>query len=105
MDSYQRVLMGEVKRAYGPGEGRHWFDADTLRYFRTKLPGRAIKVESGTYFVTQETSPSGKTAYTIRRQDPDNGSIGTLGLFHSYETYAEAKSALHSHLEAEVEHV
>jgi hypothetical protein len=97
--------MSEVRRLYSPGPYRHWFDRDTMRFFNTVLPSHAVKTWHGNYFVTKETSPSGVSAYTVRRQDPDNGDISTLGEFHAHRTYEEARRALHAHLEAkEVEH-
>ena len=71
----------------------HWFDKDTLEFFQTKLPEIAYQTEAGVHFITRETSPSGVTAYTVRRQLPD-GKIRTVGEFHHYLTRAAAARAI-----------
>jgi hypothetical protein len=90
--------MAEIKRLYRPGEFRHWFDTETLVFFRTVLPGVGVKTDHGNYFVTQETNPSGVVGFSVRRQDPDNGNIQTVGEFHSHSCYAAATNALRTHL-------
>lgn len=103
MDDYRRIPMSEVQALYGPRPGRHWFDPETTRFFLTKIPGVAIQTPHGNYFVSQETSPSGVTAYSVRRQDRETGLISTLGLFHCYTTYEEARIAMHDHIKAKEE--
>lgn len=72
----------------------HWFDADTMRFFKTKLPENGYELSTGgVYFVTRETNPSGVSAYTVRRQ-LHNGDIKTVGEFHKYKTAAAARAAI-----------
>ena len=71
----------------------HWFDADSMRFFGTKLPEIAYESEAGVHFITRETDPSGVSAYSVRRQLP-NGDIETVGKFHSYKTRAAAAAAI-----------
>jgi len=74
----------------------HWFDADTLRFFKSKLPTVAYELRvGGVYFVTAETNPLGEKRYSVRRQMHD-GQIETVGEFHSYPTAAAARAAIKS---------
>lgn len=103
MDSYPRILMSEVKELYRPGPQRHWFDPETMRFFKCKLPGVAVQTPHGNYFVTCETNPSFKTAYTVRRQDPKTGDIETVGRFHALASYVEARKAMWDHIRQQEE--
>lgn len=71
----------------------HWFDADTMRFFKTKLPDLAYETPAGVLFLTRETNPRGLTAYTVRRQVV-NGDIETVGEFHAHPTKARGMRAL-----------
>ncbi len=81
----------------------HWFDAATMRFFKTKLPQIAYESEAGIHFVTRETDPGGVSTYSVRRQLP-NGEIKTVGEFHSYKTRAAAATAIRL-LSKEASHV
>ena len=32
------ISIAEIEARYQPGIGRHWFDPDTLQFFRCRLP-------------------------------------------------------------------
>lgn len=88
------VSMGEVKEFYARNNpDGHWFDKDSMRFFKTKLPRNAYQGNGGVTFITQETNPSDETRYTIRRQK-HNGAIETVGEFHSYRTREAAMEAM-----------
>jgi hypothetical protein len=57
-----------IRDLYRPGYDRHWFDADTTRYFRTRYPEGGYTTACGTrtFFVTSERRPNGPRAYTVR---------------------------------------
>jgi hypothetical protein len=74
--------------------GHHWFDKDTLRFFNSKIPKEAIKKGNHAYFITSETNPSDKTAFTIRKADLKTGKIDTEGEFFKFETRSEAQAEL-----------
>ncbi len=61
----------------------HWFDDETLRYFKTRFPSGFWDVEQArvTLFVTTERPPTGERAATVRAYLWDNGRIATLGPF------------------------
>ena len=71
----------------------HWFDADSMKFFKTKTPASAYEGEAGVLFVTSEVNPSGLKAYSIRRQHV-SGDIKTVGEFHSYTTAAAARAEI-----------
>jgi hypothetical protein len=80
----------EIRRAH---DG-HWFDADTMRFFSTRLGSDVI---GGRYFITSERNetpgyPSGPRRYTIREAFAD-ASIDTVGDFQEYATRKQAERA------------
>lgn len=68
--------MAEVRRA-NADIGNHWFDADTLRYFRSRVSDHLY---GGRYFVSSERGPGMPRFYSVRRVN-DDGSIDTVGSF------------------------
>lgn len=76
-------------RAANKAAGGHWFDKGTNRFFGSKVEGGPY---GGHYFVTSEVDPNGKKAYSVRFA-ADDGSVRTIGNFHSYATKADAVSA------------
>ena len=70
-----------------------WFTKGALAFFKSKIPSVAYETTAGILFVTRETSPSGVTAYTVRRQK-FTGSIDTVGEFHRYPTAAAARAEI-----------
>ena len=76
--------------------GGHWFDADTLRFFRSRLPTGCVgRVDNTAWFVTSEAGPFGRgpRAYTVRRADVVTGHVDTEGTFRGYATRSAAMSA------------
>ena len=71
--------------------GSHWFDADSMSFFRTVIESELI---AGCYFITSEVDPARKFAYSVRQVDLDiNGNfdgISTIGEFHSFDTINDA---------------
>lgn len=74
----------------------HWFDADTMRFFSTRLSDTVI---GGRYFITSERyeapagfGPSGSRMFTIREAFAD-ASIDTVGEFQGYATRKQAERA------------
>ena len=62
---------------------RHWFDRDTLRFFRSRILRTVYQGPGGVYFVSSEQfdDASGRY-YTVRRFDPTDGSVETFGEFN-----------------------
>lgn len=73
--------------------GSHYFDADTMRFFGSRVLG---DVWAGRLFITSERSGFDRYSprmYTVREFMPD-GSIETVGEFGEHATAAQARSAV-----------
>ncbi|UOF81059.1 hypothetical protein [Caudoviricetes sp.] len=89
-----KIRFIRVISRYNEGQPNgHWFDRDTIRFFKTRLPSVAYEHDGNVFFITRETDPSGKTAYSVREQLHD-GSIETVYEFHSFATREAAMAAL-----------
>lgn len=78
--------MSEIRAAYNPGEGRHFFDRATMRFFRSQLPRTGYRGPGGVFFVTSEqfqpsTGPAHARRYTVRKLVGE-GDIKTIGEFN-----------------------
>jgi hypothetical protein len=83
--------MQEIESLYSPGIGRHWFDADTMRFFRSRLADVGYQASDGrVYFVSSEKGPHSKRAYTVRCLTGPKGDIKTVGEFQAFGTSATA---------------
>jgi hypothetical protein len=88
------IRFSEVRDFYQRNQpDGHWFDRDSMRFFKTKLPSVAYETTAGVLFVTSEVDPSGVKAYTVRRQKV-NGGITTVGDFHCFTTAAAARAEI-----------
>ena len=89
------IPMHEIREFYTRNNpDGHWFDADTIKFFSTKLPEVGYELATGgVYFITRETAPSGKVGYAVRRQLP-SGKINTPGELCQYGTRAAARAAI-----------
>jgi hypothetical protein len=63
--------------------GSHWFDPDTMRCFGTKVLPTVYQGPGGIYFVTSDDDFERNTKYTVRRFEPQDSSICTVGDFAS----------------------
>lgn len=70
--------------------GRHWFEDDTMQFFKTRLESNLI---DGLYFISSERGPYGPRAFSVRMADED-AHIQTVGDFMAYSTLEDAKTAL-----------
>jgi hypothetical protein len=92
MDVFALRLIRERNAA----SGGHWFDADTLRFFRSRLPTGCVgRVDNTAWFVTSEAGPFGRgsRAYTVRRANVATGHVDTEGTFRGYATRSAAVTA------------
>ena len=92
MDAFALRLIRERNAA----NGGHWFDVDTLRFFRSRLPTGCVgRVDNTAWFVTSEAGPLGRgpRAYTVRRADVATGHVDTEGAFRGHATRSAAMSA------------
>lgn len=85
--------------------GHHWFSADTLRFFSSRIQERIYVGRDGrAYFVTSERfqpsrGPAARRLYTVRVANLD-GSIDTVGEFQAYGTGRQAHAAARRAAEA-----
>ena len=86
------VCIREIRETYDPGPGRHWFDPDTMRFFKTQMGRWGYRGPGGTYFVSSEQGPRMPRKYTVRRL-AGPGRIDTVGVFGGYKTGAAATRA------------
>jgi len=85
----ETISIADIERDYSPGVDRHWFDADTLRFFKSRLASYGYRGPGGTFFVSSEKPPHGPRAYTVR-QLVGPGKIKTVGEFCEIKTRATA---------------
>ena len=74
--------------------GFHWFDKDTMRFFRTTVYPEVFEGPGGVFFVTRETNPQGITRYSLRTFQPETGDVSTaVNGFFAYSTKRQAMAA------------
>lgn len=80
--------MQQIKQA-NAAKGGCWFEASTMRFFRSKVGTKVYEGPGGVYFLSSEQFVSpGYTArrlYSVRQFDPDTGDISTVGEFNKME--------------------
>lgn len=62
--------------------GSHFFDRDTMRFFRSRVLPQVFHGKGGVYFVTSEKGPNNVRRFTVRKFDPKTADIDTLGEFN-----------------------
>ena len=68
----------------------HWFDPNTMRFFRSRI-GASRKMPNGIiYFVTSEKPPHGQRMFSLRKMELD-GDINSIGGFCSMTSYQANK--------------
>lgn len=97
------LSLQEIERLYDPGIGRHWFDVDTMRFFKCRLAEVGYQREDGAvFFVSSEKGPSVR-AYTVRKLTGPKGSIETVGEFQAYGNGRTADRAARAYAEGREE--
>jgi hypothetical protein len=72
--------------------GSHFFDADTMRFFNSRVDSIAYTDgEGGAYFATTERGPDGKRRASVRHYSKCR--VNTAGEFQSYRTMDAARKA------------
>ena len=71
----------QIKEA-SQGAGSHWFDASSMRFFRSRVVPQVFHGKGGVYFVTSEKGPNEQRAFTVRKFDPVTAEIDTFGPFN-----------------------
>ena len=83
----------EIKEANRKA-GQHFFDADTLRFFSSRISDVYCGL-GGVFFVTSEKKCFNDTTrvFTVRKFNSDNGHIDTVGNFGQLSRYLAHKRA------------
>lgn len=66
--------------------GSHWWDPDTMRFFRCKVMPTVYQGDGGVYFVSSEAYREESRAYSVRKFDPVEADIDTVGEMGQYKT-------------------
>lgn len=72
----------------------YWFDADTMRYFSTRVADYVIPMtdDSGSLFITSDKQDEESLRrYTVRKCDLD-GEISTVGEFLGHKNMTQARN-------------
>lgn len=69
----------------------HWFDKDTMRFFKCRLDGQVFAGKELFFFVSSEKGPDEVRKYTVRSYDPQTGTIDSVEGFQAYKTLVTAK--------------
>lgn len=79
--------------------GSHYFDKDTMRFFRSRVGSKVYADGKGSaFFTTSEQFVSGqgvadKRRYSVRVYDAKTCSFDTVGKFQAYSSGAQANTA------------
>lgn len=84
--------VGDVRQA-NVKAGFEWFANSTMRFFGTKLSPKLYIGTSGIFFVTSDLGYDRKRGYSVRRFDPTDSSIRTIGIICDHQTKAQAVAA------------
>lgn len=65
-------------------KGSHFFDRDTMRFFRSRVSSNVYNGLGGIYFVTSEQfSSTSRRGYTVRKYEPKTGDISSVSTFNT----------------------
>lgn len=96
-----------VVEHYKRNSGGHFFDPDTMRYFRCRLTSAMTYTPSRVYFVTSEkrtgwgSVPDARRVWTVRTYEPVTCVIDTVGGFGAHKSLNAARNAMYRAAEAD----
>jgi len=66
--------------------GLHFFDRDSLRFFKSRIGSDVYQGPGGVFFVTSEQGPHDDSPrrYTVREFHPESGRVEKFGPFNEY---------------------
>lgn len=91
--------MRSIARAHKKS-GRHFFDANTMRFWGSVIKDEVFVYGEKRYFITADDQfdPKRPKRYTVRSFDICDREVRTVFGFQQFETYEEAKEYLELHL-------
>lgn len=91
-------LVEQVKTRAEKG-AKHFFDADSMRFFSSRISELCWKINDDIYFITSEANRGySRRMWTLRKSDKD-GDITTIGEFQEHSSLYEARKAMKEILE------
>jgi len=63
--------------------GSHWFDRDSMRFFKTRIEPQVYQGPGGIYFVTSEKGPTEIRRFSVRQYRPNGCNVDTVGDFNN----------------------
>ena len=91
------MTITEIKQK-NAAAGQHFFDPEALRFFRSKVLSQVYEGPGGIFFVTSEQFVGSdgipaKRAYTVRRFNPADADMTTMGGFNQRTLYQAVRLA------------
>lgn len=91
----ERITSIAELKALNARNGGCWFEASTMRFFRTRIESGII---AGHYFITSEQREDDTPRNFTVRSFTAEGLVATVGEFHDHKTKADAMDALREHV-------
>ena len=96
INKVQIYSLNDLKSHYRRVTQGHWFDADTMRFFNSRISSDLFySPKKGLiYFISSEKyNYDSPRYYSVRSYEPKTGDIETIGEFQAYGTLGSAKTA------------
>lgn len=89
--SFQKLTANAIQ-ANMQSAGSHWWDADSMRFFGTKVVGSVFNSPTSAYFVTSDFTGFDRKhrGFTVRKYDRAKNNIDTIGDVGAYATRNDA---------------
>ena len=84
----------DLQRDYQSNTKGHWFDPDTLRFFKSRFSEELFyqPQDNLIYFISSEKGPDDKRAYSVRSYNVLTRDIETVQDFQGFNTLNSAKN-------------
>lgn len=98
----EKMTVGAIK-AVNRAHGCHFFDRDTMHFFRSKVHGAGYVHGDRVLFVTSEQFVNERSdfreprKYTVRIMSLETGDVDKIGTFQGHATLEDARAALHEY--------
>lgn len=94
----KKVWMMHTIKQCNKDHGWHFFDPDTMRFFRSRVGNEVFQGPGGVYFVTSEqfvdpwSRIKDRRKYSVSKLNTRNCSVDRVGEFQEFKTLAAAKA-------------
>jgi len=95
-NQYGIYSLDDLKKHYYKNTKGHFFDDNTMRFFKSRISEDLMYSGALIYFVTSEQGPDDIRKYTVRSYNPKTSDIDTVGDFQQYSTMYQAKQTAKS---------